>query len=66
MAVVPRRMVEEKIASGAVSELFVKGLRFERTYKIIRHREKKLTKAAEAFVGLCLRDRAEGEDHADS
>ena len=66
VAVVPRRMVEEKIASGAVSEIFVEGLRFERTYKIIRHREKKLTKAAEAFVGLCLRDRAEGEDHADS
>jgi DNA-binding transcriptional LysR family regulator len=66
VAVVPRRMVEEKIASGTVSEIFVEGIRFTRTYKIIRHREKKLSKAAEAFLALCLRSRTEeGEEHAD-
>ena len=53
VAVVPRRMAEEVIARGEVSEIFVDGLRLERKYKIVRHREKKLTRAAEAFMELC-------------
>ena len=57
VAVVPRRMAEEPIAGGRVNEIFVEGLRFERRYKIVRHRDKRLTKAAEAFIRLCLEER---------
>lgn len=53
VAVVPRRMVEETIARGEVAEIFVEGLKLDRKYKLVRHREKKLTRAAEAFMELC-------------
>ncbi len=52
-AVVPRRMAEEKIGSGAAAEFFVEGLTFARTYKIVWHRDKKFTRAAKDFIALC-------------
>ena len=64
VAVVPRRMVEELIARGEVAEIFVDGLRLERKYKIVRHREKKLTRAAEAFMDLCRTYHPGGEKSA--
>lgn len=53
VAVVPRRMVNEQIETGAVSEIFVDGLSFRRKYKIVCHKDKKLTRAALDFLTLC-------------
>ena len=53
VAVVPRRMAEERIADGSVAEFFVDGLTFTRTYKIVWHRDKKFTRAARDFIALC-------------
>ena len=61
VAVVPRRMVEENIARGEVAEIFVEGLRLDRKYKLVRHREKKLSRAAEAFMALCRSFHGEDE-----
>ena len=52
-AVVPWRMAAERIAAGAVSEVFVQGIDFCRKYKIVYHRDKKLTGAALDFLSLC-------------
>ncbi len=52
-AVVPRRMVEDRIAAGDVEEIFVNGLDFSRKYKIVYHKDKKLTKSASEFLGIC-------------
>ena len=53
IAVVPRRMVEEQIDSGSVSEIFVDGISFCRKYKIVFHKDKKLTRAAQDFLEIC-------------
>ncbi|MBQ8333752.1 MAG: LysR family transcriptional regulator [Clostridia bacterium] len=52
-AVVPWRMAAERIASGTVSEVFAQGIDFSRKYKIVYHRDKKLTGAALDFLELC-------------
>ncbi len=61
VAVVPRRMAEEVLARGAAAEVFVEGVRLDRKYKLVRHREKKLTGAAEAFMELCRTFHGTGE-----
>lgn len=53
IAVVPRRMVSEQIEAGTVSEVFLEGLTFRRKYKIVFHKDKKLTKPAAEFLNLC-------------
>ena len=53
VAVVPHRMVEDRIKVGEVSEFFVEGMDFHRKYKIVTHRDKKLTSAARDFLNLC-------------
>ena len=53
-AAVPRRMAEERIAAGDVAEFTVEGLVFRRMYKLVRHRDKKLTPAMQSYIALCL------------
>ena len=65
-AVVPRRMVEEQIARGEVAEIFVEGLKLDRKYKLVRHREKKLSSPAEAFMELCRSFHSEDEGGSDA
>lgn len=52
-AVVPRRMAAERIRMGTVSEIRAEGIDFRRKYKIVYHRDKKLTRAASDFLNLC-------------
>ena len=53
IAVVPKRMVEDKIQSGEVSEIFIDGITFQRKYKIVYHKDKRLTRAVQEFLDLC-------------
>ncbi len=53
VAIIPKRMAEEKIAAGQVAELFVDGIEFRRKYKIVYHKNKHLTAAAQDFVAMC-------------
>lgn len=55
IAVVPWRMAREKIESGQVSEIFAEGLEFIRKYKIVKHRDKVFTRAAQDFLEICRR-----------
>ena len=55
-AVVPRRMAADRIAAGSVSEIRAQGIDFRRKYKIVCHRDKKLTPAAVEFLNLCRSD----------
>lgn len=53
IAIIPKRMADEKIADGRVAQLFVEGIDFKRKYKIVYHRNKHLTSAALDFLALC-------------
>ncbi len=53
VAIIPKRMAEDKIAAGQVAELFVDGIDFRRKYKIVCHKNKHLTAAARDFVAMC-------------
>ncbi len=52
-AVVPRRMAADRIRAGTVSEIHAEGIGFHRKYKIVYHRDKKLTGSALDFLDLC-------------
>jgi len=54
-AVVPRRMAAERIRNGTVSEIRAECIDFRRKYKIVYHRDKKLSPAASEFLDLCRR-----------
>lgn len=62
-AVVPWRMAAERIRSGTVSEIFAEGLSFTRKYKIVYHRDKKLTAAALDFLAICRKNTENGESY---
>lgn len=53
IAVLPHRMVVGPMERGLVIPVTVEGLQFQRRFHIIYHREKYLTKAAQAFLDLC-------------
>ena len=53
VAIIPKRMADEKIADGRVAQLFVDGIDFRRKYKIVYHKNKHLTAAALDFLDLC-------------
>lgn len=53
IAIIPKRMADEKIAGGRVAQLFVEGIDFKRKYKIVYHRNKHLTAAALDFLAMC-------------
>ena len=53
IAVLPRRMVEKQLQSRQLVELHVEGMRFDRKFFVIHHRDKYLTAAAKDFIALC-------------
>ncbi len=53
VAIIPKRMADEKIADGRVAQLFVDGIDFKRKYKIVYHKNKHLTAAAMDFLAMC-------------
>lgn len=53
ISVLPHRMVIGPIERGLVVAVQVKGLRFERKFHILYHKNKFLTSSAKAFLDLC-------------
>jgi DNA-binding transcriptional LysR family regulator len=53
VAVISRRLVQEELEAGTLSSVFVDGLDMRRTFSVIHHKNKYLTPAMLAFIGLC-------------
>lgn len=53
IAVVPRRMAAGVLETGQVYELKVDGIEFRRSFYMVYHRDKLLTKTMEAFINMC-------------
>ncbi len=53
VAIIPKRMAVEKLASGQVAQIYVEGIEFRRKYKIVYHKNKHLIAAAVEFLDLC-------------
>lgn len=53
IAVVPRRMAAGVLEMGQVYELKVDGIEFRRSFYMVYHRDKLLTKTMEAFINMC-------------
>lgn len=54
VTVISRRSVKAELETGALIEKPVGGLRFERRFKLVRHKNKYLTAPMKGFVDLCL------------
>lgn len=55
IAAVPYRMVNERIDSGEVAEVFIKNISFARKYKLVYHKDKKLSIHDKRFIEICRR-----------
>lgn len=55
VSVISRRAVERELAGGLLMAVAAKGIRFERTFKIVYHKNKYLTESMQRFVELCKR-----------
>jgi DNA-binding transcriptional LysR family regulator len=53
IAVVPYRMAAERINSGSIKEVFIDNIEFKRKYKLIYHKDKKLSEMDKSFIGMC-------------
>lgn len=53
IAALPGRFVRSYIDDGSLKELHVEGLSFNRTFKVIYHKDKFLTPSVRAFIELC-------------
>jgi DNA-binding transcriptional LysR family regulator len=53
VSVISRRAVEKEVQSGALYIVPVKGLRFDRLFKIVYHKDKYLHKPMLEFIDLC-------------
>ncbi|MCI6017504.1 MAG: LysR family transcriptional regulator [Clostridiales bacterium] len=53
ISVLPHRMIIGPLERGLIVTIQVKGLDFKRSFRIIYHRQKYLTSAAQAFIDLC-------------
>ncbi len=64
VAIIPKRMADEKIAGGRVAQLFVDGIEFKRKYKIVYHKNKHLTAAALDFLDMCRTFGGQNDGHS--
>lgn len=53
IAALSRLAVQQEIAAGMLCEVAVRGLRFDRRFRVIYHKNKYLTEAMKKFIGLC-------------
>ncbi len=54
VSVISRRAVANEAASGSLCQVDVKGIRFNRQFKIIYHKNKFLTEPMKQFIDLCI------------
>jgi len=53
LAVVPKRMIRDRVEDGSVCVIQVDGIEFRRKYKIVYHKNKYLSRPAKDFLDLC-------------
>jgi DNA-binding transcriptional LysR family regulator len=54
VSVISKRAIENEIASGVLCMIAIDGIRFERTFKIVFHKNKYLTESMKKFIDLCI------------
>lgn len=54
VAVLPGQLAQDAVRRGLVKEISVQGLRFERSFSIIRHKEKYITASMKNFAALVI------------
>jgi DNA-binding transcriptional LysR family regulator len=54
VSVISKRAVESDLASGLLCMIAIDGIRFERTFKIVFHKNKYLTEPMKKFIDLCI------------
>jgi DNA-binding transcriptional LysR family regulator len=55
ISVISGRAVENEIASGQLVTTTLDGIRFDRKFKIVYHKNKYLTEQMKKFIDLCIR-----------
>jgi len=58
VSVISRRAVVNEVKSGLLRIISIEGIRFERTFKIIYHKNKFLSEAMKKFIALCTSEEA--------
>ena len=53
VAVVPYRMAVERLKSGSIREVHVEKIKFTRKYKLVYHKNKKLSTTDRKFIEIC-------------
>ncbi len=53
IAVVPYRMAAERINNGDINEIFIENIEFKRKYKLVYHKDKKLSIMDRRFIEMC-------------
>lgn len=53
VAVVPYRMAVERLKSGSISEIHIENIKFTRKYKLVYHKNKKLSTTDRKFIEIC-------------
>lgn len=55
VSVISKRSVEKEVASGTLYATIINGIRFDRKFKIVYHKNKYLTEPMKKFINLCVR-----------
>lgn len=55
VSVISKRSVANEVASGMLCMKAIDGIRFDRTFKIVYHKNKYLTEPMKKFIDLCVR-----------
>lgn len=53
VAVVPYRMAVERLKSGSIREIHIENIKFTRKYKLVYHKNKKLSTTDRKFIEIC-------------
>lgn len=53
VAVVPYRMAVERLKSGSIREIHIENIKFTRKYKLVYHKNKKLSTTDKKFIEIC-------------
>ena len=54
VSVISKRAIENEIASGVLCMIAIEGISFDRTFKIVFHKNKYLTAPMKKFIDLCI------------
>ncbi len=54
ISIISRRLVQRELAAGSLSTFAIPGLEFKRTFRLVHHRNKYISKNLRYFMELCL------------